>query len=216
MHHFGSGEVGSFVVSSQGACQRFLWKFYPPCNFVLDSRCSQMYILPWNDDLNEVWLCGKGYFSLVREVEESSKETWADTFSELNNLILKPLLKLLQQNGKHGCIFPAIHKTVGTVPAHVQLPNLPLLLLLLQPACLCGLHCLHCLLPSHEYTHLHSEEQRGEGIHVEAVAGPQILLRRAVFAGHMALPSSRLLAGQGMETGLESNMLGNTSNADDV
>jgi len=88
MHHFGSGEVGSFVVSSQGACQRFLWKFYPPCNFVLDSRCSQMYILPWNDDLNEVWLCGKGYFSLVREVEESSKETWADTFSELNNLIV--------------------------------------------------------------------------------------------------------------------------------
>ena len=49
---------------------------------------------------------------------------------------LKPLLKFLYQNGKHGCILPAIHETVGTVLAYVQLPNLPLLLLLLRPACL--------------------------------------------------------------------------------
>ena len=69
---------------------------------------------------------------------------------------------------------------------------------------------LHCLLISSEPTHQHPEEHRGEGIHAEAVAALQILLRQTGFAGHMELPSYRLVADQGMETGLESNKSGNT------
>jgi len=42
------------------------------------------------------------------------------------------------------------------------------------------------------------------------VAALQILLRQTGFAGHMELPSYRLVADQGMETGLESNKSGNT------
>ena len=89
MHQSGLMTVAAILIDLSRCSSEIFDKILLLLCFILQNRCSQMYVLPKSDDTSKAWLWTEGYFSLIWEGLWESGETWSNFGLQLYPFNLK-------------------------------------------------------------------------------------------------------------------------------